>query len=333
LKGEQQYEALLSDASADADGQGELATTLSSIAQDFSTIGDHRRAIDYSRRASAILSNLTEAHPGLEYHRQNVASNQNNLGSALWFVKDYRGSAEVHRQGIAALTALLNANPRNLAGRDGLAACQTNLGNALWSSGDLDAAADAYRQAVATGKELVNASPDAPEYQRTLGRAFNNLGALFQAMNRFKEAEQAFRQAIEHERIAFDRTPTLIEYRRLLSESCAGLSRSLRSLGRADEAAQIVRTRAALWKNNSDELYNVARDLAVCMLNVQGTEQAQALAAEAVQTLSDAAAAGWNDAQHTSRDPDLARLRDRDDFRRLLVKMFDRGFPADPFAH
>ena len=61
-------------------------------------------------------------------------------------------------------------------------------------------------------------------------------------------------------------------------------------------------------------------------------EQKQALAAEAVQTLRDAVAAGWQDAQHTSRDPDLAPLRDRDDFRRLLAELFDRGFPADPFA-
>ena len=60
--------------------------------------------------------------------------------------------------------------------------------------------------------------------------------------------------------------------------------------------------------------------------------QQQALAAEAVQTLEEAIAAGWNDAGKTSRDPDLAPLRDRDDFRRLLAELFDRGFPADPFA-
>jgi hypothetical protein len=48
--------------------------------------------------------------------------------------------------------------------------------------------------------------------------------------------------------------------------------------------------------------------------------------------LREAVRAGWNDAQHTSRDPDLAPLRDRDDFRRLVAELFDRGFPADPFA-
>ena len=55
-------------------------------------------------------------------------------------------------------------------------------------------------------------------------------------------------------------------------------------------------------------------------------------AAEAVQMLKQAIAAGWNDAGKTSRDPDLASLRDRDDFRRLVAELFDRGFPADPFV-
>jgi hypothetical protein len=56
------------------------------------------------------------------------------------------------------------------------------------------------------------------------------------------------------------------------------------------------------------------------------------MAAEAVQMLRAAVAAGWSNAQHTDRDPDLASLRDRDDFRRLLTELFDQGFPADPFA-
>jgi hypothetical protein len=34
----------------------------------------------------------------------------------------------------------------------------------------------------------------------------------------------------------------------------------------------------------------------------------------------------------TGRDPDLAPLRERQDFTRLLADLFDRGFPADPFA-
>ena len=45
-----------------------------------------------------------------------------------------------------------------------------------------------------------------------------------------------------------------------------------------------------------------------------------------------AVVAGWSDAAHTARDPDLARRRGRPDYRALLTRLFDRAFPADPFA-
>jgi hypothetical protein len=53
----------------------------------------------------------------------------------------------------------------------------------------------------------------------------------------------------------------------------------------------------------------------------------------AVDVLRGAIAAGWRDAAHANRDPDLIPLRGRDDFRRLLAELLDAGFPADPFAH
>jgi hypothetical protein len=54
--------------------------------------------------------------------------------------------------------------------------------------------------------------------------------------------------------------------------------------------------------------------------------------AEAVSMRKAALAARWSDAGKTSGDPDLARLRDRDVFRRSPAERFDPTFPADPFA-
>ena len=46
--------------------------------------------------------------------------------------------------------------------------------------------------------------------------------------------------------------------------------------------------------------------------------------------LREAVAAGWSDAVHTARDPDLAPLCRRADFRELLAGLFDRAFPGRP---
>ena len=60
--------------------------------------------------------------------------------------------------------------------------------------------------------------------------------------------------------------------------------------------------------------------------------EASYYAEEAVTVLSQAVSAGWTKAVHTATDPDLTPLHDHEEFRRLLARMFDRGFPADPFA-
>jgi hypothetical protein len=48
--------------------------------------------------------------------------------------------------------------------------------------------------------------------------------------------------------------------------------------------------------------------------------------------LARAVTAGYDDLANLTRDPDLDALRNRADFRRLLARLFDRGFPKDPFA-
>ncbi len=83
---------------------------------------------------------------------------------------------------------------------------------------------------------------------------------------------------------------------------------------------------------NSIDIYNDACQIARCVPIERDTPAKEAVAAEAVTTLRAAIAAGWNNALHTNRDPDLAPLRDREDFRRLVAELLDRSFPTDPFA-
>jgi hypothetical protein len=109
------------------------------------------------------------------------------------------------------------------------------------------------------------------------------------------------------------------------------LAKVHQALNQPTEAIRAARE-CAKWSNRDPtDLYNVVCALASSVPLLRD-EQEQALAAEAVQTLREAFAAGWADAAKPSRDPALDPLHDRDDFRRLLAELFDRGFPADPFA-
>ncbi len=86
-----------------------------------------------------------------------------------------------------------------------------------------------------------------------------------------------------------------------------------------------------LSRETPNDFYDVTCALAL-IIPVMPAEERQVLAAEAVQTLKQAVDAGWTDAQRTNRDNDLASLRHREDFRRLVATLFDSSFPADPFA-
>src|SRR5262249_35143071 len=122
------------------------------------------------------------------------------------------------------------------------------------------------------------------------------------------------------------------EVRQYLRLHALALAESNRALHHPREAAAATRELIPLSSGNPAELYEVAQALALYIPIAPDREAADGYAAEVVAVLERAVQAGWSDAARTSRDPVLIPLHDREDFRRLLVALFDRGFPADPFA-
>jgi hypothetical protein len=190
--------------------------------------------------------------------------------------------------------------------------------------------AEARRQnqsAVALWGELTTAQPGDHRYWHGLARSYNNLGP-----GQYEQAIVCDREAIGHERAALDRLAQRTEFRRLLSNHYRNLAASLRARSQLREAADAARERDGRWPKNPTELYSAGCDLALCVSFNQNGARREAFAIEAMQTLRAAVAAGWSDAARTARNPDLAALHDRPDFRSCLDQLFDRAFPDDPFA-
>jgi hypothetical protein len=111
------------------------------------------------------------------------------------------------------------------------------------------------------------------------------------------------------------------------------LANSLVALRRVDEAVEATRERVKLWPgNNPDQLYEAACAFALCIPSAGVAARKRAVADEAMGALRTAVAAGYTNAAWMSRDTDLLPLHDRADFRALVSELFDRTFPADPFA-
>ncbi len=117
-----------------------------------------------------------------------------------------------------------------------------------------------------------------------------------------------------------------------LQEPYRELIGSLRALNRPVETAQAINEYRALVNGDSIGLYNLACELVRCLGIEPAAARRKTLTDEAITALRAAMAAGWSNAVQTCRDPDLVPLHDRDDFRWIVEKLFDRGFPTDPFA-
>ena len=121
---------------------------------------------------------------------------------------------------------------------------------------------------------------------------------------------------------------------RFLNSLRRALGKQIRVYSALDQAPEAIRAAhesASISRGKPQELYAVACVLSLSVrLAREGTRRI--LADDAVRTLRQAIAAGWDDAALSYRDPDLDPLRSRDDFRRLLAELLDRGFPADPFV-
>ncbi len=164
-----------------------------------------------------------------------------------------------------------------------------------------------------------------------LAEASMELGIALARSGEHAHAVAAYREGIDHYRALFS-GPAHAHYSRSLESAYKDLIASLVALGRSDEAAVAITELRNLVEQVPGGLYDVACYLALSVPITTDSVQKEARAVEAVKMLKRAAASGWSNAASTSRDQRLRPLQHRADFQEVLETMFDRGFPADPFA-
>ena len=162
----------------------------------------------------------------------------------------------------------------------------------------------------------------------TLARCYWNL-------NRNGEARREFQIALEQsndpgERIylawciqAIDTEPERTPNRKRSPLTWNGTVAPDRAISLATEGLfPVLSELAELTKHpswNADRWYNFA--CAYSLASAKIAEKQQEYADRAMELLQKAVKEGWNAADHTTNDPDLDPLRDRDDFKKLLADL------------
>jgi hypothetical protein len=140
----------------------------------------------------------------------------------------------------------------------------------------------------------------------------------------------AHRTAIAKQRSALEQFPQAAEYREQLGQHYLHLAALQRDLSRPTKAVATSLERRQLWPHNANELYEVARELALCIplvakgqaeLSAQEHAERQRYADQALETLRQAVREGFADRDRLQNEPDLAPPRSSAEFQKLLQEL------------
>ena len=228
--------------------------------------------------------------------------------------------------------AQANANPRVVNFQNALALCYLNIGAVQSELNRKTEALESYSRARMIQVAIVKANPENPLFRSFLAGTLNNTAAIYNEQARWSEARVAVDEALGHQRSVIKISPRNPAYRSSLLNQLDNSARAFLGLRNAPDAADAARELASASAGDADMLFKAAGSLACCMPLAADRRQASRYGDEAMAVLKQAVAAGWTNANGLDHDPHSSSIRDREDFQKLLLELFDKSFPADPFA-
>jgi serine/threonine protein kinase len=309
----------------------DLCASESAIANLLHQAGQSTEAIARAREAMAIREKLALEYPAVSDYQSELAESHYQIGNLLGETGHQAEALLSYRRALELRERLAADNPTVTRHQSELANIRDNIGSLLASAAQAAEALELHKGALAIRQRLAKDNPRIPDYQHDLGDTMRAIAEIEMSQLRWRDARLRLEDAIEHERVAVAAAPHHPDYRRGLAHALLDLMNVFLALDQPALAIRTERELLALPRESANDMYDVARALALSA-PIKPGDPGRAAASEAVRALKQAVAAGWTDAGRTSRDKDLLSLRDRADFRQLLAELFDRGFPADPFT-
>ena len=319
-------EQLVAEFSVTAEYREGLASSYHSLGELQSKLNNGTLAESAYRRALALWEPLVATFPTERNYRHGLALTHNNLGNLLENLSR-RSEANSHlRQALEIREKLAAEYPSLPSYSLDLAGSSCNLGHLLRDTGDPLAALDWFGKAIARLESMLAQEPSLADARLYLRNSHWGRARTLNELGRHAAATQDWARALELELGLGERDQAME-----LSSNLA-LSRLREYRDETDAAGCLAAADEyeARQPIGVTALVNAACNRAICAAVVQQDARTPATDAprlvreqadRAMAWLQQSVASGFADAARMELDADLDALRERDDFKTLLVRL------------
>jgi serine/threonine-protein kinase len=269
--------------------------------------GDTSEARQCFLRIKDIREEALAANPEKPSDQSFLAEAEYHMGECSGRLGDAKGVHQHFDRALALCEGLVKKVPNDFSFKVDLAEVQTACGEALLRVGETNQGHEFVHKAVTLLRELRTAQPKDAALRSALALALYQEGQAQARLGQPAKAEAAFREAL----VLREQSPS----------DRAGLMCALARCWRYDEAGQIARELRKEKPRLSDVLFQAARCLALCCEGAATTRDRQRFAAEALDALKAAVAAGFTDVFLLEADGDLQGLRQNPEFQDLVRRL------------
>jgi tetratricopeptide (TPR) repeat protein len=318
-------------------------------------------AEDAHQQAVALIERAARQHPDVPWYQTSLTAAYNRLATAYNDARRYPEAEAAARKALGVAERLARRHPAVVPYRASLASAHESLGMFSLTAGHFTEGQSAYRQALALYEPLVRDYPAVVTYAVSMAGCCCNLASLLRDSGRPEDAmewcdkacdtlEGVLRRQSQHATARQFRVNVLVN-RAATLERLGRRADAIRDLDRAIEldagpkraslrcARALIQTYVgnlapALAEANdlaarndlsAEGLYHLACVFARCAAKADRPPSQDAHADRAIELLARAHAAGFFKApfqrEHVAKNPDLAALRSRADFQKLLGKI------------
>ncbi|HMP04559.1 MAG TPA: tetratricopeptide repeat protein, partial [Gemmatales bacterium] len=308
----------------------ELASSHTNLGNLFKNTGRLREAEAAYADALALQKQLAADFPTRPDFRQDLARSHLNLGVLLKDTGRQKEAEAAYVDALAIFKQLATDFPTRPDFRQDLASSHTNLGVLLKNTGRLREAEAAYAEALALQKQLAADFPSVPDYRNSVAATLVNIAHLLIQQRDFAVARQKLEEAQPYHQAALQANPRHLTYRQFYRNHLGVLTWSCAGLGDRSAAVATAEKRRDLGWDPPADAYDAACALAQYMPIVEKDDQLDAdkrqtemqfYGDEAMKMLRDAVSKGFKDAAKLKNDANLAPLRQREDFKKLMQEL------------